>query len=36
VPGHPVLGGWDETTGFGSPKASQFVAQIRAARNSTP
>ena len=36
VPGHPVLGGWDETTGFGSPKASQVVAQIRAARNSTP
>jgi subtilase family serine protease len=36
VPAHPTLAGWDETTGFGSPLGSDFVAQIRAARNSTP
>jgi subtilase family serine protease len=36
VPGHPVLSGWDETTGFGSPLAPQFVQQIRTARDTTP
>ena len=36
VPGHPTLAGWDKTTGFGSPLASQFVQQIRTARDTTP
>jgi subtilase family serine protease len=36
VPGHPVLAGWDETTGFGSPQGASFVAAIRAARNANP
>jgi subtilase family serine protease len=34
VAGNPTLTGWDMTTGFGSPVASDFVAAIRAARNS--
>jgi subtilase family serine protease len=33
VPGRPTLGGWDMTTGFGSPRAAAFVAAVRAARN---
>lgn len=33
VPGWPTRSGWDMTTGFGSPRASAFVAAIRAARN---
>jgi subtilase family serine protease len=33
VAGHPVTSGWDETTGFGVPRASGFVAAMRAARN---
>ena len=33
VPGHPVLAGWDMTTGFGSPIGAPFVADLRAARN---
>jgi subtilase family serine protease len=36
IAGHPTLDGWDETTGFGSPLAPQFVQQIRAARDTTP
>ena len=33
VPGHPVLAGWDMTTGFGSPIGVPFVADLRSARN---
>ena len=33
VPGLPVTGGWDETTGYGSPDGANWVAAIRAARN---
>jgi subtilase family serine protease len=36
VPGHPVTGGWDETTGYGSPDGATWVAAMRAARNATP
>jgi subtilase family serine protease len=34
VPGNPTLTGWDMTTGFGSPRASAFIAAVRAAANS--
>ena len=30
IAGHPVLGGWDETTGFGSPVVGPFVAALTA------
>ena len=33
VGGWPVQGGWDMTTGFGTPKTPGFVAAVRAARN---
>jgi subtilase family serine protease len=36
IAGHPVGTGWDETTGFGVPRAGGFVAALRAARNATP
>jgi subtilase family serine protease len=31
IPGLPVLDGWDETTGFGTPKAATLVADLAAA-----
>jgi subtilase family serine protease len=31
IPGMPVLTGWDETTGFGTPKAATLVADLAAA-----
>jgi subtilase family serine protease len=31
IPGMPVLDGWDETTGFGTPKAATLVADLAAA-----
>jgi subtilase family serine protease len=31
VAGHPTLKGWDMTTGFGTPRADQFVADLVAA-----
>jgi subtilase family serine protease len=33
VQGWPVLGGWDLTTGFGTPRADGFTTKLRAARN---
>jgi subtilase family serine protease len=31
IPGLPVLAGWDETTGFGTPKAATLVSDLVAA-----
>jgi subtilase family serine protease len=33
ISGWPTQSGWDMTTGFGTPRAAQFVSALRAARN---
>jgi subtilase family serine protease len=35
IPGMPVLAGWDETTGFGTPRASDLVTALTAATPAT-
>jgi subtilase family serine protease len=36
IPGWNTDPGWDMTTGFGTPRAAEFVSALRAARNSQP